>query len=113
LTTSGTHVISTGVPVGISNYVTAKTLFNNWQVTVKKDGAVRVVFANMFNGDMKASICDIQGRSIMQKTLKVANSAVEVWNGTYENGRPAMSGNYVLKLEFAGKSVSKMFVLQK
>ena len=113
LTTSGTHVISTGVPVGISNDVTVKTLFNNWQVTVKEDGVVQVVFANMFNGDMKASIYDIQGRLIMQKTLKVVNSAVEVWNGTYENGRPAMSGNYVLKLEFAGKSVSKMFVLQK
>jgi hypothetical protein len=87
---------------------TGKEVLNNFSVVCCR-GKVRLSFANMFTGRMKASVYTMQGKLIMCKMIDVVQSRAELWNA----GTKAVSGSYIVRLEYNGRTVSRRFVAGK
>ncbi len=81
--------------------ITKKELLNKFSLFCNA-GKLRLSFENMFTGEMKASIYNLNGRLITQKMIHVEQSKAEVWD-------TEVSGIYILKLEYKGRMVFRKF----
>ncbi len=93
--------------VGVQSDVTGATVLNS-VFCASKSGKLQVFFANRVTCQMQATIFNLQGQCIARKMLNVVNGLSGQWDIP-----GAVSGNYILTLEFAGRTVSKKIALQK
>lgn len=108
LTASDVHYISTGAAVNVRSNITHTTLLDKFYISSAHNGKVGLTFANMFSGEITASISDIQGRVVSKKVLKVVHGSAPLCDRS-----DLTSGQYILDLNYNGKHVSKKFVSQK
>jgi len=96
--------------MGINNFTdkTGKEVLNNFSV-ICNGGKVRIAFTNMFTGRMNASVYTLQGKQVVHKGIDVVQSRAELWN----TDPKAVSGSYILRLEYNGRTVSRKFVVGK
>ena len=92
---------------GVFSDVTSKNVLNN-MYAFSRAGMLTITFANRVNCQMQASIFNLQGKVVSSRTLNVINGVAERWNLSN-----AVCGNYVLRIAYDGKTVSRKFVLQK
>ncbi len=85
--------------------ITDREVLNKFSVFCTT-GKLRLSFANMFTGKMKASIYNLHGKLVVDKMIDVKQSKAGVWN-------TAVSGTYILKLEYKGITASRKFTVRK
>ncbi len=94
--------LSTGITVPVSN---GRDLLKNFSV-VYKSGKILLSFANSFTGKIKASIYSLQGKLIIHKSINVKNSKSILSNA----GKKTISGTYLLRLEYKGKTAFRKVI---
>jgi hypothetical protein len=96
------YMPGTGVTVAD---ITSKDILKNFTV-VYNSGKISLSFANNFSGSMKASVYSLQGKLLVNKSIQVKNSRAAFSDDTLRT----ISGNYLLRLEYNGKTVYRKFV---
>lgn len=81
---------------------------------ISRNGKVHLQFASHFSGKVNITIYNIQGQIVRKIPVTIQNSNnVLVWDNSNNSGSYAANGCYILRLTYAGKAITKNFILQK
>jgi hypothetical protein len=81
---------------------------------ISRNGKVHLQFASQFTGKINIAIYNVQGKMVQSIPADIRNSnSVTIWDSSDNSGSYAASGCYILRLTYAGKAITKNFILQK
>ncbi len=81
---------------------------------ISRNGNVHLRFASNFSGRVNIAIYSVRGQVVRSIPVTIRNSSnVLIWNSSNNSGSYAANGCYILRLTYAGKSITRNFILQK
>ena len=98
--------IKSGDIIAIDN-LRKSTLFSS-------NGNVHLNFNTSFSGMIKITVYDLQGKVLRHLPVDINNSkSACLWEGCDISGNYAASGCYIIRLEYAGRCLTRNVMLQR